>query len=136
MSVKLFFDGASKFNGKDSGAGFWVETTHKSYGGYKYLGNATNNVAEYNGLIIGLKDAVSNKYENIIVYGDSNLVIKQINGNYKVKAEHLKPLWIEVMELIKNFKDIKFVHIDRSLNSKADKFANTAILTKSNLSIE
>jgi ribonuclease HI len=133
MSAKLFFDGASKFNGKDSGAGYWVETTDTSYGGYKYLGNATNNVAEYNGLIIGLKDAVSKKYENIIVHGDSKLVIEQINGNYRVKAEHLKPLWTEVMELIKNFKDIKFVHIDRSLNSKADKFANTAILTKSNL---
>ena len=134
--ILMYFDGASKGNGGPSGAAYWIDcgdsSSYVSYGGYKYLGNATNNVAEYNGLILGLKSLLSKKDQKIIVKGDSKLVIEQINENWKVKAEHLKPLWQEAQDLIKEFKDITFVHIDRSLNSKADALANIAISTKSN----
>jgi len=130
--ILMYFDGASKGNRGVSGAGYWIVCGNKSYGGYKFLGNATNNVAEYNGLILGLKNLPKNEELCIKVHGDSKLVIEQIKGNWKVKAEHLKPLWSEATDLIKEFKDISFIHIDRSLNSKADELANIAITTYNN----
>jgi len=130
MDVELYFDGASKGNGGPSGAGYWVKCEDSSYGGYKFLGNATNNVAEYNGLILGLKNLGKYREHQIKVYGDSKLVICQMNRIWKVKAEHLILLWNEAQELIKDFKDISFIHIDRSLNSKADLLANLAIRSK------
>lgn len=132
-NIIMYFDGGSRSNGLTSGAGCYIEYEHGKiiYEGYKFLGNTTNNVAEYNGLILGLKNL--NKYHDskIIVKGDSKLVIEQINENWKVRAIHLIPLWKEAKNLAKNFKDISFIHIDRSLNSKADKLANIAIQTKS-----
>jgi ribonuclease HI len=133
-TIKLYFDGASKNNPGKSGAGYWIEYSNsfcnlETCGGYKYLGIQTNNVAEYNGLIIGLKNVIKvDNYSNsnITVYGDSKLVIEQMKGNWKVKSDNLIPLWKEAQELIKNLK-INFVHIDRSLNCKADKLANDAI---------
>ena len=129
-TIKIYFDGASKSNPGLAGAGCWIEQGTTSYGKYKFLGTQTNNEAEYNALILGLSKHKIHKEQVIIVYGDSKLVIEQMKGNWKVKAENLKPLWKEAQELIKDLK-IQFVHIDRSLNSKADKLANIAVITES-----
>jgi ribonuclease HI len=129
--ILMYFDGSSKSNGGPSGAGYWVDLKETSYGGYKFLGNTTNNEAEYNGLIIGLKAISNMKNKKIIVHGDSKLVIEQMKGKWKINAPNLKPLWEEAQELIKDFKNISFIHIDRSLNSKADKLANIAVNTRS-----
>ncbi len=128
--ILMYFDGASKENPGNSGAGYWINNGSSSHGGYKYLGIKTNNEAEYNGLILGLKNLPISEH-SVKVYGDSKLVIQQMKGIYKVKAENLKPLWKEAQELIKNFKKIEFIHIDRSLNSKADNLANIAVTTQS-----
>lgn len=130
--VLMYFDGASKGNPGDSGAAYWVKYGDTSYGEYKFLGIQTNNEAEYSGLILGLKN-LSKEYreQTIKVHGDSKLVIEQMKGKWKVKAENLKPLWDEAQELIKDLKDIQFIHIDRSLNSKADSLANMAVRTRS-----
>lgn len=131
--ILMYFDGAARMNPLGpSGAAYWVNCGDTSYGGYKFLGNATNNEAEYNGLLLGLKAISSLKDKKIVVHGDSKLVIEQMKGKWKINAPNLKPLWAEAKELIKDFKDITFVHIDRSLNTKADQLANIAINTKSN----
>ena len=127
----MYFDGASKGNPGNSGAAYWIKCGDTSYGEYKFLGNQTNNVAEYSGLILGLKSLMKYREQSIKVHGDSKLVIEQMKGNWKVRAPNLIPLWKEANELIKNFKDIEFIHIDRSLNAKADALANIAVNTKS-----
>jgi ribonuclease HI len=129
--ILMYFDGASKGNPGAAGAAYWVNDGSTSYGEYKFLGTQTNNVAEYSGLILGLKNLSKYSDKTIKVHGDSKLVIEQMNGKWQVKAENLKPLNKEAKELIKGFKNIKFIHIDRSLNSKADSLANIAVNTRS-----
>jgi ribonuclease HI/probable phosphoglycerate mutase len=91
------------------------------------LRNGTNNEAEYYALIEGLKMALKNNLQCIHVEGDSKLIINQMTGTYKVKAENLLPLYTEAMELSKRFRIIKFNHIKRELNKQADKLANSAL---------
>jgi ribonuclease HI len=129
--ILMYFDGASKGNPGPSGGGFWVKDVSTSYGGYKFLGTQTNNAAEYSGLILGLESLSKYCDLPVKVHGDSKLVIEQMNGKWQVKAENLKPLNKKAKELSKEFKNIKFVHIDRSLNSKADSLANIAVNTQS-----
>lgn len=128
--IEIYFDGACKLNPGLSGSAFWNETDQ--CGGYKYLGLATNNVAEYNAVILALEHLISKGYNKhtIKVYGDSNLVIQQMNGKWQVKALNLKPLWEKATKIAKNFEQIEFIHVDRSLNSKADKLANLSVETK------
>ncbi len=129
--ISMYFDGASKGNGGPSGAAYWINCGSSSYGEYKFIGDQTNNVAEYSGLILGLKSLEKYKNETIKVHGDSKLVIEQMKGAWKVRSPNLLLLWKEAQNLIKDFKDIEFIHIDRSLNSKADSLANIAVNTKS-----
>lgn len=131
MEILVYFDGASKGNPGPSGSAYWIKNGETSYGEYKFIGYQTNNFAEYSGLILSLKNLDKYKDQTIKVHGDSKLVIEQIKGKWKIKAENLIPLWKEAHELIKDFKDIEFIHIDRSLNSKADALANMAVKTES-----
>ena len=91
--------------------------------------SGTNNEAEYYALIEGLKMALENEFQCIHVEGDSKLIINQMIGIYKVKAENLLPLHNEAMTLAKQFRIIKFNHIKRDLNKQADKLANQALDT-------
>jgi len=133
--TEMYFDGASKGNPGHSGAAYWVKcgfsSGSKSYGGYKYIGEQTNNVAEYSGLILGLRNLSKDCEQPIKIHGDSKLVIEQMKGKWKVKAPGLIPLWKEAQELVKDFENIEFIHIDRSLNSRADSLANIAVNTQS-----
>jgi len=140
MEIAMYFDGASKGNPGLAGAGYWFtdkdqEQDEQITSGYKFLGIQTNNEAEYQALILGLKALVTSpsKYSgySVKVYGDSKLVIEHMKKNWKVKAPNLIPLWKEAQELIKGFKKIEFFHIDRNLNSVADSLANKAIETRS-----
>lgn len=133
VKINLYFDGASKNNPGIAGCGYFIEISNgKIFNGYNFLGTATNNEAEYQGIINGIK--FLEKYRNeignieeITVKGDSKLVIEQMKGNWKVKASNLIPLWKEANILIKKFNKVNFVHIDRSLNYIADGLANIAI---------
>jgi ribonuclease HI len=129
IEYKLQFDGCSKSNPGIAGAGaviykFNEEISNK----IKFVGNnATNNAAEYVGLIIGLKEAISLGIKNIVVEGDSMLVIKQMKGEYKVKSTNLFDLYNEASELSKNFDYISFNHVYRENNKRADELSNLAI---------
>ena len=129
MSVVLQFDGASKGNpGAGGSAAVLVKNgvvIHSRM--YSHPNRVTNNVAEYYGLIIGLKLALENEYTGISVEGDSKLVIEQVFGTWKCTHKNMIPLCEESKKLKKLFKSITGRWIPREKNSEADKYANLAI---------
>ena len=128
MRHQLFCDGASRSNPGDASIGVSVlldgEEIHTIS---KKIGIATNNEAEYQALIDGLNYCVDNSIKEIEVFLDSNLVVEQVNKNFKVKAANLKVLNLKVEELIKEFKFIEIKHVYREDNKRADQLANMAL---------
>lgn len=125
----LYTDGASRGNPGDSGAGIILKdskgTTLKKI--RKYLGRGTNNQAEYNALLLGLNLAKGAGAKKLNVYLDSELVVKQVRGEYRVKNSEIKPLHQNVMKMIQAFDKIDILHIPREINGEADLLANQAI---------
>lgn len=127
--LTAYFDGGSRGNPGVAGAGaFIVDNNKKPVKKLKkYLGVATNNVAEYESLLMALNGAVKLGCKKITVYGDSELVIKQVKGQYKVKNETLKVIYKKVMGLITQFDSFEISHIPREKNGEADRLANSAM---------
>lgn len=125
----LYADGGSRGNPGPAGAGVYLTDLEGTALGqeHRYLGEATNNVAEYSALILGLEKARSHQPERLIVRMDSQLVIRQLLGEYKVKQEHLKPLFTQARELLKTFPTVALEYIPREENSEADALANQAM---------
>ena len=94
---------------------------------FKFIGNTTNNIAEYTALIYALQEALIGRYESIIVKSDSELLTKQLRGEYKVRNENLKPFYEQFLHLSRGFSKLEVISIDRKDNSIADKLANKAI---------
>jgi ribonuclease HI len=92
-----------------------------------YLGLATNNVAEYCGLILGLSEAKRLNVDSVEVRSDSNLCVQQILGKYKVKNERLMPLHSKVMSLLNGFKSWDIFHVPRDENTEADAMSNRVL---------
>ena len=129
LRTRLFTDGAARGNPGPAGAGAVIVNAdgHIVAKVGKFLGDNTNNVAEYMGLIIGLKRAKAMGIKELDVLADSELMVKQLNGEYAVKAEHLKPLHLEAEALLKGFTDVTLRHIPREENAAADAMSNRAI---------
>jgi ribonuclease HI len=125
----LRFDGCSKGNPGPAGAGAVLyEDEKEMWSGHHFVGKKeTNNVAEYNGLILGLREAVSQNINCLHVEGDSLLVIKQMRGEYKVKSENLFSLYEEAKKLEKKITTVTYQHIPRNKNAVADKLSNDAL---------
>ena len=125
----LFFDGCSKCNPGKAGAGSVIYLNDIEIKcNTLFVGNvATNNEAEYSGLIIGLEDAVNIGIKTLIVKGDSLLVIRQMKGEYKVKSSKLKELYNKAKNLTSNFDKITFEHVYRENNKRADELSNIAL---------
>ncbi|ACK72589.1 ribonuclease H [Gloeothece citriformis PCC 7424] len=124
----LYFDGGSRGNpGEAAGAAVIVMANGQHYAVSKYLKIATNNEAEYTGLIIGLKQAQELGIKELIVKGDSQLIINQITGKWKVNSPHLKEFYHEAKQLIKNFEQITLNWIRRNENQLADTEVNRCI---------
>ena len=132
---KLQFDGGSRGNPGVGGAGAVLyKNNHEEWSKTFYLGdNVTNNQAEYKGLIGGLKHVSTLDLPNLLVEGDSNLVINQVSGTWRVKNDELKILHDEVQEFINKIKDIRFQHIPRNENKRADQLANEAMDRKQDM---
>jgi ribonuclease HI len=129
----LHFDGCCKGNPGVSGAGVVIyKDDEELWSSSKYLGKGTNNQAEYKALILGLEKAVEFSITELCVFGDSQLVIKQVNGLYKVSSPQIKPLYEKVKELKRKFENVEFYHVYRDNNKRADKLANDALLYPSN----
>ena len=128
MKYQLFCDGASRSNPGDASIGVSILLDGKEVHTIsKKIGIATNNEAEYQALIDGLNFCIDNSIKEIDVFLDSNLVVEQVNKNYKVKAENLKVLNSKVDELIQEFNFIKINHVYREENKRADQLANMAL---------
>lgn len=122
------FDGASRGNPGPSGIGAVIfHNGQEIWATCRYIGNKTNNQSEYSALILGLKEALSRDIKHLHVYGDSQLVINQINGQYKVKNQGLQELYQEVQGLKTKFETIEFTHIYREFNKRADHLSNMAL---------
>jgi len=125
----LYIDGASRGNPGPAGIGIVIldEKKKKVKELYKYIGETTNNIAEYNALIYGLDEAAKLGANEIAVNMDSELVAKQLNGEYKVKDPNIKALFEKAAGVLKNFANFEIAHIDRLKNKDADRLANKAI---------
>jgi len=93
----------------------------------EYIGETTNNQAEYRAVIAALEKAKDLEAQELVFYLDSELVVKQLNGQYKVKNEGLVPLFVKIHNLKLNFKKISFSHVRREYNKEADALANKAM---------
>lgn len=129
MKVTIHTDGASRGNPGEAGLGVLIvdEAGQKLAEISEYLGQTTNNVAEYKALIRGLEEAKKLGATEVDVYTDSQLMARQISGEYKVKNQGLIPLYQEAKRLLSQFASGKVTHVPRELNKEADKLANWAI---------
>lgn len=131
-TYSIYVDGASRGNPGLAGAGAVIKDPQgvviKRL--KKFLGSVTNNVAEYQALIMALEAADKLGMAHLRVFADSELMVKQINGLYQVKSADLKPLYNKAASLIKLFSSVKLSHVMREHNSLADAMANEAIDTR------
>lgn len=125
-----FTDGASRGNPGLAGCGVLLIAPDGTEFPYKkFLHEVTNNQAEYQGLILALNELIKHKAQHVLIKADSELMVRQMNGIYRVKNENILPLFAEAVKLSKQFQEIKFEHVLREKNKVADKLANLAIDT-------
>ncbi len=127
--IIIYTDGGSRGNPGHSAIGFTIETKDFKKGYCKYIGHGTNNEAEYTAVVLALKKArqVFGKGMEIDLYSDSELLVKQLNGEYKVKKENIQKLFVEIWNQKPEFKILKFTHIRREKNKSADALVNKAL---------
>lgn len=127
--LRVASDGAARGNPGPAGAGAVLLDEHgrvlERLG--KFLGRQTNNVAEYQGLLLGLRRAHELGAEELEVIADSELMIRQLSGAYQVRAPALRELHSEALSILKAFRKVKLVHVPRAQNAEADEMSNRAI---------
>lgn len=131
MNKKLviYTDGGARGNPGPAAIGAVVGS--KKYG--EYIGETTNNIAEYKALVFALKKAkaligkTKAKETEVECNADSELLVRQLNGEYKIEDENLQPLWLEIWNLKLDFKKVVFKHIPREKNKEADRMVNEAL---------
>lgn len=121
-------DGAALGNPGPAGAGYVLqdETGRELRRGSQHLGVATNNVAEYEALLMGLTAARSAKAREVVVRMDSELVVKQMTGQYRVKHPGLRPYFERAVKAVDTFGSVIFEHVGREQNKEADRLASDA----------
>lgn len=125
----IYVDGASRGNPGKAGAGAVIKDSSGKIVRElkKFLGVATNNSAEYRAFIMAIEEAILLKASDIRVYSDSELLVRQLNGQYKVKSPELRELYLRAVELLSGFQRYTVTHIPREQNPLADSLANQAI---------
>jgi ribonuclease HI len=128
----LYFDGASRKNPGPASFGgvIYNESGEEFDTYYKFIGTATNNVAEYCGLLAGLHRARELNIKELKVFGDSNLIIQQVTGKWKVKNDNLRAIYNQIKEVEPFFTVITYQHVYRKDNKRADQLANIALDTR------
>lgn len=128
-AIKIYTDGASRGNpGPASiGVSFTTVKGEEISTLSEVIGDQTNNFAEYTALVRGLEEAKANKAEKIWIKTDSQLMVRQVLGEYKVKSDSIKDLYKQVIELLKSFEKVRVEHIPREQNKRADELANQAL---------
>ncbi len=127
--IVAYIDGGARGNPGPAGYGVRIEDADGSlieeFG--ESIGIATNNVAEYRGLLAALEWARAHNHTAVHVRSDSLLLVQQMLGNYKVKNEGLLPLHAKARALAREIGNVTYEHVGRSLNAHADRLANTAM---------
>jgi len=128
MEFTIYSDGASRNNPGEAGAGVYIlPAAGAPVKICRYLGQTTNNIAEYTAAIIGLQYVREQGATKVKLLADSELLVKQLNGQYRVKNEGLKPLYQKVKGLIAAIGSVEVQYIPRAMNKEADALANKAI---------
>jgi ribonuclease HI len=127
--IVAYIDGGARGNPGPAGYGVRIED---ELGGVitelnGFLGSATNNVAEYNGLLAALRYARDNGHRKVRIKSDSELLVKQMRGEYRVKNAGLQPLYHQAQALAEAFERIVYEHVRREQNKDADRLANLAM---------
>jgi len=129
VKARLFTDGGARGNPGPAAYGFVLEaedgTVLAAEG--EAIGTATNNVAEYSGLVAGLKRALELQVPDVEVVSDSELMVKQMRGEYRVKNEALRGLFLEANALARRLRSVEYRHVKRAHNELADKLVNEAL---------
>ncbi len=128
-TLRLFTDGAARGNPGPAGLGLVIEdeSGQRLWGGCRYIGTATNNTAEYLALIEGLKKVGEWAPERLEIYLDSQLVVEQLNGRYRIKKPELQALALTARSLLERFPATSLAYVPRERNKGADALANKAI---------
>jgi ribonuclease HI len=129
MKLEAYIDGGSRGNPGEAGIGVFFPGVVRIA---EYLGTGTNNFAEYSALVSALRFAVFSRCDELHVFADSELVVKQIKGEYQVKNEGIRPLYDSAVRWIKLIPNFSIAHVRRENNSEADKLANLAMDTHRN----
>lgn len=132
-SARAWIDGASRGNPGEAGFGVLIETNRDREEVMGYLGRTTNNMAEYAALIAVLTLAADRGVQKLVVYSDSQLLVRQITGAYRVKAPHLKPIFLQALKLRQTIPQFTIEHVARQENREADRLANQAIDLKASV---
>jgi formyltetrahydrofolate-dependent phosphoribosylglycinamide formyltransferase len=127
--VNLYTDGGSRGNPGPAAAAFIIKDSRGKLllARGLFLGKTTNNVAEYSGVSAGLAAALEMGAQRVCLYSDSELLVRQIRGQYKVKSDNILPLYTESMSLLGSFRSWTVEHVRREFNAEADKLANEAM---------
>ncbi|MCG9875977.1 MAG: ribonuclease HI family protein [Leptospiraceae bacterium] len=133
--IKIFCDGASKGNPGPASIGVWA-TNDKGSGNdgesvfeiSEAIGNTTNNMAEWKSLLRAVEVALEKNHNQVQIFMDSELVVKQVLGKYKVKKPEFIPFWKQIQENKKKFSSFSIQHVFREQNKMADLLANQALL--------
>jgi ribonuclease HI len=130
--LRIHIDGASRGNPGEAGFGIHIADAQDRpvTGLYGYLGRASNNVAEYQALLHALRWALAQGVARVEVFSDSELVVKQINGTYRVKHPDMVPLHREARGLLGRFQHASLTHVRRERNKDADRLANQSLNEK------
>lgn len=129
MICHLYTDGACRGNPGPSGIGYLLTDDQQKVIDYNCaaIGEATNNIAEYQAVLWGLSQARQRDCLKLKVFSDSLLLVKQLNGEYQVKNANLREIYQKIKRLIPYFKEVKFCHVSRNENKRADKLANLGL---------
>jgi probable phosphoglycerate mutase len=127
--LHIHIDGASRGNPGEAGFGVSVAAADGAplCGLYGYLGRATNNVAEYQALIHALRYALARGARRVRIFSDSELVVRQVQGTYRVKHPDMVTLHGEAKALMARFEEARLSHVPRAKNREADRLANQAL---------
>ena len=127
VTARIEFDGASRGNPGAAAIGYVVETDDWCEEGNEFLGKATNNTAEYTALLRAVETAAEEGCTTVTAVGDSQLVVKQMQGEYSTNEDHLIELREQVRDVVAEFEEFDIQWVERDENSRADELANLAL---------
>ncbi len=130
MQLSIHIDGGSRGNPGPAAAGIVIVDPRNGRALRElgvFLGQATNNAAEYRGLLRALEEAIALGATDLAIHSDSELMVRQIHGQYRVKSDELRPLFQQALTLLRQVSKWTLTHVRREKNQRADQLVNAAL---------